>query len=693
MSMEPGSRILRGLKLLIRSSVTLSIAAGFFGGASRAAQNDALPVTGARIENGDAEARNWLSYGRTYSEQRFSPLKRINADNARHLGLAWFADLDTDREQEATPLVVDGVVFISTAWSLVKAYEGRTGRLLWSYDPAVPRRVGVDACCDVVNRGVAAWNSEIFLATLDGRLVALNAATGKPVWSALTVDPNKPYTITQAPRVIKGRVMIGNSGGEYETRGYISAYDAESGKLVWRFFTVPGDPFKPFENDVMARAAKTWSGEWWKLGGGGAVWDSISFDPKLNLLYFGTGHGGDWNQRKRSLNEGDNLYVASIIALNADTGAYVWHYQATPGDEWNYDAVQQLVLADLDIQGVRRQVIMQANKNGFFYVLDRRTGALISGVPIVPLNWAAGIDKSGRPIEGRDARYSVSGQPVEIMPGPVGAHSWIPMAYNPSTGLMYIPAIQIASHFLPVVTDPKYSPLGRHVDASFATTSGHQGLLLAWDPVHQKEVWRVTYRGPWNGGVVTTAGNIVAEGDAAGNFNLYRADNGQKLWSMFAQSGIIGGPSTFEIDGEQYIAVLSGWNGVYPLNGGKEAAVSGDSRNISRILVFKLGGTAALPPPNPSVDLITDPPPTPMGKVSIARGEAPLDRYCLICQGESVISGGVVPDLHASRHLAGKRVRNLKHAAFDCVSIRARTETQSYQQNRICGNDGDANGF
>jgi quinohemoprotein ethanol dehydrogenase len=279
---------------------------------------------------------------------------------------------------------------------------------------------------------------------------------------------------------------------------------------------------------------------------------------------------------------------------------------------------------------------MQANKNGFFYLLDRRTGTSISDVPIVPLNWTAGIDKSGRPITDRDARYSVSGQPVEIMPGPVGAHSWIPMAYNPSTGLMYIPAIQTVSHLLPVVTDPNYSPIGRHVDASFATTSVHQGFLLAWDPVHEKEVWRVTYRGPWNGSVVTTAGNIVAQGDAAGNFNVYRADNGQKLWSIFAQSEIIGGPSTFEIDGEQYIAVLSGWNGAYPLNGGKEAAVSSDLRNISRILVFKLGGTAALPAPNPSVDLITDQPPKPMSKVSIACGDALLDQHCLICQGESV---------------------------------------------------------
>jgi quinohemoprotein ethanol dehydrogenase len=618
------------------------------------------PVDATRIENAESDARNWLTYGRTYSEQRYSPLARINVDNAKTLGLAWYADLDTNRGQEATPLAIDGVVYVATAWSMVKAYEGATGKLLWSYDPAVPRKVGVNACCDAVSRGVAAWNRKIYVATLDGRLIALDAGSGKPVWSVLTVDADKPYTITQAPRIIKGRVIIGNSGGEYETRGYISAYDAETGKLAWRFYTVPGDPSKPFENEATARAAKTWSGEWWKLGGGGPVWDSISFDPQLNLLYFGVGNGGDWNQRKRSLNKGDNLYIASIVALNADSGAYVWHYQATPGDEWDYDAIQQLVLADLDIHGSHRQVLMQANKNGFFYVLDRRTGALISAEPIVPINWAKGIDmKTGRPIESENARYSVTGRPVDIMPGPVGAHSWIPMAYNPKTGLVYIPAIQIANHFTPTPNDSPHQAIGWNIDIGFATTSVHRGFLLAWDPIHQKEVWRVNYRGPWNGGVVTTAGNIVAQGDAAGNFNVYRADNGQKLWSMFAQSGIIGGPSTYEIDGEQYIAVLSGWGGIYPLNGGQEAADSGNLRNISRLLVFKLDGKASLPPTSRQAALVLNPPPEPTDIASIAHGESLFNANCLVCHGESAVSGGVIPDLRASGFLANDFFYNI----------------------------------
>lgn len=583
----------RELNPLTQFVVALSVATGAWV-SSQAAQPCMKPVDGARIENGNAEARNWLSYGRTYSEQRFSPLTQINVDNGKNLGLAWFADLETNRGQEATPLIVDGVVYISTAWGLVKAYDGATGRLLWSYDPGVPREVRITTCCDVVNRGVAAWNGKIFAATLDGRLIALQAATGKLVWSTLTVEPNKSYTITQAPRVINGRVIIGSSGKQ-GTRGYISAYEAESGKFAWRFFTVPGDPSKPFEDQAMARAAKTWSGEWWMFGGGGAVSDSISFDPKLNLLYFGTG-SRDSSDGKRSLNRGDNLYIASILALNADTGEYVWHYQVTPGDQWGYDATQQLVLADLDLQGAPREVVMQANANGYFYVLDRKTGALISANTFVPINWAAGIDaKTGRPTEGKDARFSVSGQPVAIMPDPVGAHSWTPMAYNPNTGLVYIPAVEIASHLLPVVKDPKYSPLGSKGGVGFTTTSEHRGFLLAWDPKAQREAWRVVYRDPWNGGIVTTAGNIVAQGDAAGNFNVYRADTGKKLWSKFVQSGIVGGPSTFEVDGEQYITVLSGWSDVSPPKAENGAAGSGDLRKVSRILTFKLGGTAVLP--------------------------------------------------------------------------------------------------
>lgn len=611
------------------------------------------PVDAARIQDIDGEAGNWLSNGRTYDEQRHSPLQRITADNASRLGLAWYADIHVDRGQEATPLVVDGVMYVSTAWSLVKAYDARTGRLLWSYDPKVPRSLNMNGCCDVVNRGVAAWNGKIFVGAFDGRLIALDAKSGRPVWTTWTVDRSKAYTITQAPRVIKGRVIIGNGGGEYGMRGYVSAYDAEDGTLAWRFFTVPGDPSKPFENEAMARAAKTWSGDWWTLGGGGAAWDSIAYDPELDLIYFGVGNGTEWDQKARSRNQGDNLFLSSIVAVNADTGAYAWHYQATPGDEWDYDAVQQLVLADLIIDGAPRQVLMQANKNGFFYVLDRKTGALLSAKAIVPVTWASGVDpKTGRPIENKAIRYSETGKNVSVMPGPIGAHSWEAMAYNPATGLVYIPVQQITSEFVPL-KDYKLSPIGWNIGVGMRGSDiPSQGFLLAWDPARQREAWRVPYLGPWNGGTVTTAGNIVAEGDAAGNFNVYRADTGKKLWSLFVQSGVMAAPSVYEVDGEEYIAVLSGWGGAFSLSAGKAAAQSGNLRNVSRVLAFKLGGSATLPAFQPATVMLK-PLPEPADAASIAHGEPLFGQYCSVCHGGGAVSGGLTADLRASRFLTG----------------------------------------
>jgi len=608
-------------------------------------------VDDARIVNADSDPANWLTYGRTYSEQRYSPLQQISVDNVQQLGLAWFADLDTNRGQEATPLVIDGVMYVSTAWSMVKAYDAQTGKLLWSYNPQVPRELGVYGCCDVVNRGVAAWHDKIFIATFDGRLVALDAATGNPVWTTLTVDKSKPYTITQAPRVIKGRVLIGTSGSEYGVRGYLSAYDAETGKLDWRFYTVPGDPSKPFESDAMAMAAKTWSGEWWKMGGGGTVWESLSYDPDLNLIYFGVSNGLEWNRTLRSAGKGDNLFLASIIAVDADSGAYVWHYQSTPGDEWDYDAVQQLVLADLKIDGATRKVLMQANKNGFFYVLDRKTGELLSARNFAPVTWARGVDlKTGRPIENPGIRYDETGKPSNQLPGPNGAHNWQSMAFNPNTGLVYIPAQVLPTTYAP---DPQFKPqpLGYNLGTSLEFGNQVRGYLLAWDPVRQEEVWRVDYRGPWNGGVLATAGNLIVQGSAAGELVVYRADTGDKLWRMDAQSGIIAAPVTFEVGGEQYIAVLSGWGGAFPLVAGRAAGQSGNLRNVSRVLVFKLGGTAALPTLTPQT-LVLQPPPDKADQTSLLRGQDLFARHCSVCHGQAAISGGVIPDLRASPFLA-----------------------------------------
>jgi PQQ-dependent dehydrogenase (methanol/ethanol family) len=636
-----------GIPLRARLAVAATLCFPLLAGAAPA------DVDAARIINADNTPGDWLTYGRTYSEQRFSPLSLINADNAKQLGLAWYANLETNRGQEGTPLAIDGVLYVSTAWSIVKAYDGNSGRLLWSYDPLVPRAKGVEGCCDFVNRGVAAWNGKIYVATFDGRLVALDAATGKPVWSVYAVDQGGHYTLTQAPRIAHGKVIIGSSGAEYGIRGYISAFDAETGKRVWRFYTVPGDPSKPFENKAMEMAAKTWSGEWWKGGGGGSVWDAISYDPDLNLVYFGTGNGVEWNHSVRSAGQGDNLFLSSIVALNADTGEYVWHYQATPGEEWDYDAVQQLMLADLVIDGQPRKVLMQANKNGFFYVIDRATGKLISAKNFINISWASGVDpKTGRPIENPGIRYDLTGKQITMLSGPLGAHTWHAMSYSPKTGLVYIPTQEIPWWYAPS-KDYRPYPEGWNLatDSGAAPDFTVQGYLQAWDPVHQREAWRAPHKGPWNGGTLATAGNIVAQGTAAGDFNIYRADTGEALWATPTQSAVIAPPMTYAVDGVQYIAVLVGWGGAYPLMQGVQSAASGNLRNISRLMVFKIGGTASLPPPAPQPKFALDPPPDTASAETVAAGEGLFNQFCAVCHGGGVVSGRVNPDLRASRFL------------------------------------------
>ena len=619
-------------------------------------------VDADRLVNADKDPGDWMSYGRSYSEQRFSPLTKINADNVKTLGLAWYYDLDTDRGQEATPLVVDGVMYITTAWSMVKAFDAKTGKLLWAYDPKVGREILIHVCCDAVNRGVAVWKGKVYVGTIDGRLIALDAATGQPVWTEQTTPRDKPYTVTSAPRVFNDKVVIGNSGSEYGVRGYMSAYDAATGKLIWRTYTVPGNPADGFESDAMKLAAKTWTGKWWEGGGGGNPWGGISYDPDLDLMYFGTANGVEWDQKHRSPGGGDNLYVASIIALKASTGEYAWHYQLVPGDVWDYDATQDVVLADLTIDGKPRKVAMQASKDGYFYVLDRKTGELISANNFVPVNWAKGIDlKTGRPIEIAEARYDKTGKQFSIFPGPGGGHNWQPMAFNPQTGLVYIPA---QSEPFPFASDQsfKHTTLGNNmaIDLAKLTVAAadkkkalkdEKGFLLAWDPVHQKEAWRYQYPGPWDGGVMTTAGNLVFQGNAAHDFAAYRADSGEKLWSTPVQTGVLAGSMAYEVDGEQYIATLVGWGGSYAILGGRLMTISGPQRNISRVLVYKLGGTATLPPPAAEEVKVLDPPKQTANAATLALGKKLYGRHCVMCHGVDVISGGLNPDLRYSKLL------------------------------------------
>ncbi|MBF8269997.1 MAG: PQQ-dependent dehydrogenase, methanol/ethanol family [Gammaproteobacteria bacterium] len=624
-------------------------------------------VDGNRIINADSEPGNWLTHGRTYDEQRYSPLAQINAGNVSNLGLAWYYDLDSSRGQESTPIVVDGVMYVSTAWSMVKALDARTGALKWAYDPQVPKSWGVYACCDVVNRGVAIWNNTIYFGTLDGRLIALDAATGKPAWEVLTIDNTKPYTITGAPRVINGKIIIGNGGSEYGVRGYVSAYDAETGALAWRFYTVPGDPSQPFEAPILAEAAKTWNGEWWKYGGGGTVWDSMAYDPDLNLLYIGTGNGAPWNQSIRSPGGGDNLFLSSIVALNASTGEYVWHYQTTPGETWDFTAAQHIILADLEINGQTRKVLMQVPKNGFFYVVDRTNGALISAQPVVATTWATHVDMAtGRPVENPESRYDKTGKVWVGVPGPAGAHSWHPMSYNRQTGLVYVPINDAGFVYMPVQQlNIKPHSFNTGIDFGAAdlppdpvvkkqimdSVTGH---LAAWDPVLQRESWRVNYPGPWNGGVLSTAGNLVIQGTAASELVIYTADNGTKLWSMPVQTGVVAAPITYEVDGEQYIAVAAGWGGIYPLVTGDLAFKSGPVRNISRVIAFKLGGTTTLPPMPPETPRVLNPPELTADTAKLAIGKQAYDRACSTCHGGGVVSGGLITDLRYSPSLGNE---------------------------------------
>jgi quinohemoprotein ethanol dehydrogenase len=632
-------------------------------GTSEAKPAAPAQVDAARLVGADKDPGDWMTYGRNYNEQRFSPLNKINADNVKNLGLAWYYDLDTNRGQEATPIVVDGAMYITTAWSMVKAFDAKTGKLLWDFDPKVGREILIHVCCDAVNRGVAVWKGKVYVGTLDGRLIALDAATGKTVWSIDTIDKTKPYTITSAPRVFNDKVVIGNSGSEYGVRGYMSAYDSATGKLLWRTYTVPGDPAKGFESPAMEKAAKTWSGKWWESGGGGSPWGGISYDPDLDMLYFGTANGVAWDQKHRSPEGGDNLYLASIIALKGSTGEYVWHYQVVPGDVWDYDATQDVILADLTIDGKLRKVAMQAGKDGYFYVLDRKTGELISANNFVPVNWSKGIDpKTGRPIEIMAARYDKTGKQFVARPAPSGGHNWQPMAFNPQTGLAYIPAQEEGFAF---ETDKNFrrTTVGNNMAIDLAKVTagkgqdfkdalrGEKGFLLAWDPVHQKEVWRFQYAGPWDSGIMTTAGNLVFQGNATHDFAAYRADNGQKLWSSPVQTAVLAGSMTYEVDGEQYVATLVGWGGSYAILGGGLALISGPQRNISRLLVYKLGGTATLPAPAAEEAKVLDPPKQTANAATIALGKTLYGRHCVMCHGVDLVSGGINPDLRYSKLL------------------------------------------
>ncbi len=605
-------------------------------------------VSDERLRLADREPHNWLAHGRSQDEQRFSPLAGIDAANVAGMGLAWSFALPSDRAVEATPLVIDGVIYATLPWSVVVALDARSGRLLWSHDPRVDRSWSRYACCDVVNRGLAAWGERLYLGTLDGWLVALDARSGREVWRIDTIERRAPYTITGAPRVVGGRVIIGNGGAEYGVRGFVSAYDAETGRRLWRFHTVPGDPSRPFESPAMELAAKTWTGEWWRYGGGGTVWDSMAYDPALDLLYVGVGNGSPWNQRIRSPGGGDNLFLASIVALRPETGEYVWHYQTTPGETWDFTATQSIVLAELPLEGRMRRVLLQAPKNGFFYVLDRETGRLLSARNFVPVNWATHVDlATGRPVETPEARfYDRPESTFELRPMNMGGHNWHPMAFDPGRGLAFIPTWDIALDYRPDADfrfDPGFSSTGVDMSAYAAREGGNvldrvRVALVAWDPVRQREAWRVALRAPAPGGTLATAGGLVFEGDAGGTFHAFRSSDGAALWSFAAASPIVAAPVSFAVDGEQHVAVMS----------------------RDRLMVFRLGASAALPAPaTPAPRPPPEPPAQTAGAQEIAAGRRVFNQRCLFCHGVDAVGIGTAPDLR--RSAAGT------HAAWDAI--------------------------
>ena len=640
-----------------------------------AAPGGAASVDAARLAAAGADPDNWMSHGRTYAEERFSPLDEINDGNVRSLGLAWYFESDSTVGTEATPLVVDGVMYTTGTWNILHALDAATGEELWRYDPKLPRHWIRYTCCGPVNRGAALWKGRVYFGTIDGRLIAVDAKTGELAWEVQTTQKDKPYSITGAPRVVKDKVIIGNGGAEFGVRGYVTAYDAATGEQAWRFYTVPGNPADGFESPVMEMAAETWNGEWWVAGGGGTAWDSFSFDPDLDLLYIGTGNGAPWARELRSPGGGDNLFLCSIIAVRPDDGEYVWHYQAVPGENWDYNCVQQMTLTELTIDGEERKVLLQAAKNGFFYVLDRETGELISANNFVPVTWASHVDMdTGRPVEIEENLYGIEETKL-VSPGPMGAHVWHSMAYSADTGLVYIPAREDVFPYSRVASyehkDMSWN-LSLNPDAAMPDDAGDlssKGVLLAWDPVSNSEVWRIEHDKDWNGGALATAGNLLVQGAADGRLVIYRADTGEVLWQQYIQTGAVAGPISYRADGEQYIAVAAGWAGAVPILGGKDGTPTHNAP--MRVLAFKLGGAATLPVPDPA-----GVPTVPLVEAdadTLALGALRYDEVCRTCHGFDVVSGGMMPDL---RYMSAET-----HAAFrDIVlgGIRAGTGMASF---------------
>jgi quinohemoprotein ethanol dehydrogenase len=630
----------------------------------------------------------WLTGGRDFGKTHFSPLKLINPDNVSRLGFAWQLETGTTRGMEATPIVIDGVMYVSGVAGRVYALDAATGAVLWQFEPQVNGKVNRGACCDMVNRGVAVWQGKVYVAAFDGILYALNATDGKQLWQADTIDDKqRGYSVTGAPQVAGKVVVIGNGGAEFDARGYVTAYDLETGRLAWRFYTVPGDPSKPFENPELEAASKTWDPKTrWEFGMGGTPWDALVYDPELNLLYVGSGNAAPWNRGVRSPTKGDNLFLSSILAINPDTGRLAWYYQEVPAEMWDFTATQHIMLSTLNIGGVERKVLMHAPKNGFFYVLDRKSGELLSAEKFEDVTWATHVDmKTGRAIEDSARADYTDGKPRLVFPSPIGAHNWNPMTYSPKTGLVYIPTVHVGALFAnpehpakwlpgrmntnvqvgfsfqlaqPESLPPALRPLA---DPKFLATMPDitpSAALKAWDPVNHKVVWSVPNTSFMDhGGVLSTAGGLVVQGGLDGKLRVYRDTDGALLKEIEVGTAMIAAPSTYTVDGVQYIALLAGsggggWNSWLPQN------IAFRKGNANRILAFKLdGGATPVPPDLPPPGPLPEPPAQTGTAADVAAGGQLFGANCAGCHSNAWPAP--VPDLRrsvAATHAAFKDI-------------------------------------
>ena len=621
-----------------------------------ASATEAAPADGSTARYTDGNERSdWPGYGRTFGEQHYSPLTQINQETIGRLGMAWSIDLEPTENSVTQPIAVDGVLYFANGHSIVHAVEATSGKLLWRFDPKVSEAAGFRLRLAYGSRGIAWWNGKIYTGTQDGRLIAIDAKSGSQVWSVQTLDNGMDADINGPPRVFDGKVIIGFAGDVYANRGYVTTYDAETGKQLWRFYTVPGNPAQGFANKAMEMAAKTWVGEWWKFGGGGNVWNAMTYDPETHTVFLGVGNGYPWNRRARSQDQGDNLFLSSIVALDGRTGEYKWHYQVSPGDTWDHEPMEDMELADLVIAGKLRKVLMQASKNGFFYVIDRGTGKLISAEPYAKVTWASRIDlKTGRPVEYPGVRYP-NGKTVEIWPSAAGGHGWLPMAYSPMTRLAYIPVMEIGYRYSDTGIDVKNwrPPADHSVDLglNYEQITG-TGALVAWDPLTQKAVWTVPHPTNVNGGVMATAGGLVFEGTIDGTFKAYAAKTGKVVWSFSVHAPLIAPPASYAVNGRQYVTVLTGLGTgaglmASEIPGAEKYGIDPRSQ-ARRVLTFALDGSATLPASEPAALPPMEDPGFKPDTHRAEAGEAIYNQRCFICHGAAAVGVIHAPDLRRS---------------------------------------------